>query len=505
MSRYRIERLIGVGGMGMVYEAHWLLPYGESMPVACKVVRDDRRDIPAYREFIRQEAVIGMRLGHNHPNLVTVFDFFEDEQGRPCLAMELVQGGSVADLLDAYHRLPATVVRRIAIKALSALACLHDAHVLHRDLSPCNILVSTAGEVKVSDLNLVKLMEHGQAHTHTFRGKPVYASPEAREHGPLDARSDLYSLGAILYHLLTGKPPCGDERDPDRILEHSKRDAFAPLPGSVPRDLAELTMGLLRSQPDARKPQSAHEALALLHCSGEPVAGRADLGGLVTTVMHRRQSERRAGDMAQQQFLEMLKPGDMLVARSMNVPEEMRREVDAVSHVGPERGASSATTEEYAHSIALAPSRPGTQSMDSLPPFLGSWASEPSRDGRAARFAALLVALVVAGAGVGALLYVWLPASGESTRLSTTSQPPAPTLPAQPHETPAEPPTRGHEERFADVTAPVPTLAHEAAQRESQAQPERHRPAPAKSNHSPTARRKPSSHVVPEAKVIEIE
>jgi serine/threonine-protein kinase len=151
------------------------------------VVRDDRLDIPHYRDFMRQEAAISMQLGHNHPNLVTVFNFFEDRR-RPCLAMELVQGGSVADLLDAYHRLPATVVRRIAMKVLSALACLHGAQVLHRDLSPCNILVSTAGEVKVSDLNLVKLMDHGQAHTHTFRGKPVYASPEARENGPLDAR-----------------------------------------------------------------------------------------------------------------------------------------------------------------------------------------------------------------------------------------------------------------------------------------------------------------------------
>lgn len=505
MSRYRIERLIGVGGMGMVYEARWLLPYGESMPVACKVVRDDRRDIPHYREFIRQEAAIGMRLGHNHPNLVTVFDFFEDDQGRPCLAMELVQGGSVADLLDAYHRLPPTVVRRIAIKALSALACLHDAHVLHRDLSPCNILVSTAGEVKVSDLNLVKLMEHGQAHTHTFRGKPVYASPEAREHGPLDARSDLYSLGAILYHVFTGKPPCGDERDPDRILECSKREAFAPLPGSTPRDLAELTMGLLRSQPDARKPQSAHEALALLHRSGEPIAGRADLGGLVTTAMQRRENERRAGDTAQQQFLEVLKPGDMLVARAIDVPEQMERESDDAPNVRPERAASSATTEEPAHSIALAPSRPRTQSMDSLPPFLGSWASERSRDGRAARFAALLVAFVVAGAGLGALLYQWLPATGESTRLSTTSQPPAPTLPAHPHETPAEPPTTGQEQRFADVIVPVPTLAHEAAQRERQARPERHRQVPGKSSHPSTARRKASSHVVPNAKIIEIE
>jgi hypothetical protein len=469
MSQYRIERLIGVGGMGMVYEARWLLPYGESMPVACKVVRDDRRDIPHYRELVRQEAAIGMRLGHNHPNLVTVFDFFEDEQGRPCLAMELVQGGSVADLLDAYHRLPATVVRRIAIKALSALAYLHDAQVLHRDLSPCNILVSTTGEVKVSDLNLVKHMEHGQAHTHTFRGKPVYASPEAREHGPLDARSDLYSLGAILYHMLTGKPPCGDERDPDRILEHSKRDAFAPLPASTPHDLAELTMGLLRSQPDARKPQSAPEALELLHRSGEPIAERADLGGLVTTVLQRRQSERRAGDMAQQQSLEMLEPGDMLVARAVDIPEQMEREGEA----------------------APAPARAGTESRDGLPPVRGSWASKrSSRDRRAARFAALLVAFVVVVAGVGALLHVWLPASGE---------------PAQPGEAPAEPPTNEQAQKHVDAPAPVPTLEREAAQRERQAQPERHHQAPGKSSHSSTARRKPSSHVVPDAKIIEIE
>jgi serine/threonine protein kinase len=505
MSCYRIERFIGVGGMGMVYAARWLLPYGESMSVACKVVREDRRDIPHYLDFMRQEAAIGMRLSHNHPNLVTVFDFFEDEQGRPCLAMELVQGGSVADLLDAYHRLPATVVRRIAVKALSALACLHDARVLHRDLSPDNILVSAIGEVKVSDLNLVKRIEHGPAYTQTFRGKPVYASPEAREHGPLDARSDLYSLGAILYHMLAGKPPCGDERDPDRILECSKREAFAPLPKSTSRDLAELTMGLLRSQPDARKPHSAQEALALLHRSGEPIAGPADLGGLVTPMMQRRESEQRTADMAQQQSLGMLKPGDMLVARAIDIPEEMEREVDAISDVRPKRVASSATTGEHVHSAASAPAGPGTHTMDNLPPIPGKWASERSRPRRAARFAALLVAFVVAGAGVGALLYLWLPASGESIRLSTTSQPPAPTLPAQPHEAPAESPTNGPEQRLADAPAPGPTLAHEAAQRERQAQPESHRQAPSKSSHSSTARRKASSHVVPDAKIIEIE
>ena len=150
-------------------------------------------------------------------------------------------------------------------------------------------------------------------------------------------------------------------------------------------------------------------------------------------------------------------------------------------------------------------SRPGTQSMDSLPPVMGSWARERSRGGRAARFAALLVAVVVAGVGVGALLYVWLPASGESTRLSTTSQPPGPALPAQPHEAPAQSPPSEQRQRLSDAPAPGPTLEHEAAQRERQAQPEHHHQAPARSIHSSTARRKPSSHVVPDAKIIEIE
>ena len=504
MSRYRIERLIGVGGMGMVYEARRLLPYGESMAVACKVVRDDRRDSPHYRELVRQEAAIGMRLGHNHPNLVTVFDFFEEADGQPCLAMELVQGGSAADLLDGYHRLPATVIRRIAIKALSALAYLHGARVLHRDLSPCNILVSTRGEVKVSDLNLVKLMAQGQAHTYTFRGKPVYASPEARENGPLDARSDLYSFGAILYHLLSGKPPCGDERDPDRILACSKREAFAALPESTPRDLAALTMGLLRSEPDARQPQSAHEALAFLHRSGEPIAGRADLGGLVTAVTQRRTAERRAGEMAREELLKSLEPGAMLVACSIDVPETMAHEADTdvIPDDRTEPGLSSATTGEYAHSAALQPVRPGTRSAGSLPPSPRRWAIGRSRGGRVARFAALVVSLVVAGAALGVLVYERHPVDVESARLATTSQqPPAPTLPAQPHETPTAPPvpTLAHEQRFTDVIAPVPRRSHEAAQRE------RHRQAPSKSNRSSTARRKPSPHVVPDAKIIEIE
>ena len=453
MSHYRIERLIGVGGLGMVYEARWLLPCDESMPVACKVMRDDLHDTPHYRDFMRQEAAIGMRLGHNHPNLVTVFDFFEDDRNRPCMAMELVHGGSVADLLDAYHRLPATVVRRIAIKVLSALACLHGAQVLHRDLSPCNVLVSTTGAVKLSDLNLVKRMDHGQAHTHTFRGKPAYASPEARENGPLDARSDLYSFGVILYQMLAGKPPWGDERDPDRILACSKGETFAPLPAGTPPDLATLAMGLLRSQPEARKPQRAHEALALLRRSGKPTACGADLGGLVTAAMQRRTSERRAGDMAQQELLVILAPGDMLVARAIDVTEPTAR---AVPDARPESVSSSATTEDYSYSVTVAPPPPGTSRMAGRRSFADS---RPKGRGRqAARLVALLVVVMAAGAALGVLLYQRLATRGQlaSTHPGLiTREPPAPAQPAEP------------------APAPAPTLARDAMQRERPTQDHR--------------------------------
>ncbi len=488
MSHYRIERLLGVGGLGMVYEARWLLPYGESVRVACKVMRDDRRHIPHYHEFIRQEAATSIRLGHNHPNLVTAFNLFEDSAGRPCLVMELVQGGSVADLLDAYHRLPFSVVRRIAVKALSALACLHGAEVLHRDLSPCNILVSTAGDVKVSDLNLVKPMDDGKAYTQTFRGKPVYASPEALERGPLDARSDLYSLGVILYETLAGKPPWGDERDPDRILACSKREGFPPLPASTPRDLVELITGLLRSQSDARKPQSAQEGLAFLQHSGEPIADRGELSRLVTTtVMKQRKAERRARGIVQDQPLEILKPGDMLVARPVDVPESAGHAMNPDDR--PEReSSSSATTEEYLEPLERKPPRRGTQSMASMASLLGGSSSKRSRGGRTMRFAAFLLAFTIAGATVAVLFHTWRSAGDGLARTQPTGtqrETAAPVQLAPPGETAAQ------EQRIADVPVPIPLRAREAAKREH--------PAPMERSRRRTIHRRadPQDHIAP--------
>jgi serine/threonine protein kinase len=461
MMRYRIERLIGMGGLAMVYEARWILPGGHSMPVACKLVRDDRRDIPRYREYARQEAAISMQLSHNHPNLVTVFDYFEDMQGRPCLVLEMVDGGSVADLLGTFPGLPFSVTRRIARKVLAALAYLHGAHVLHRDLSPCNVLVSTAGDVKVSDLNLVKVMEHGQAHTQTFRGKPAYASPEALACATIDARSDLYSFGAVLYQMLTGKLLRGEEMDPTGILERARREDFAPLSEQVPRDLAELATGLLRAEPDARRPQRAIEALALLRDGGEPVADRAELGGLVT-MMQRRRGKQPDGNVIYGHPGEILAPGHVLVPRpgimsEQGAPELPTAAGQAMPGVLPPRGTESVTTDELLQSRLRVPPSNHTKSMEEERPVRRR---RGRRVARAALIGALMSACLVLGAFLqGRFLAGNGPASPPLTNVPVQQQPgpgPGPSLPVwQPVDIPAEPPAVPAEQRLAEVPVHV--------------------------------------------------
>ena len=267
MGQFCIERPLGVGGMADVYQASWLLPPSQRVPVALKLLRRElaSRDTRDTRDaFASREALVGLRLTHNHPNLVSVFDFFEDLDERLFLVMELVEGGTLADVVQASAAAPHDVVRHVAREVLGALAYLHAHDVLHRDLSPSNVLVSTRGYIKVSDLGLAKSMRDGVAHTQTFRGKPAYASREALQCLGLDARSDLYSLGATLYELLAGAPPFGESSALPLLRARMENDAIAPLPASVPSDLATLCAGLLRPDPETRRPQSASEALALL-------------------------------------------------------------------------------------------------------------------------------------------------------------------------------------------------------------------------------------------------
>lgn len=302
---YRIERLIGAGGMGAVYEARALGPSGPGERVACKVMHEERpgeaaraaeaaRRKARRRERVRQEAVLGLRITAGHRGLVRVLDYFDDALGpmaRRCIVMELVDGANVAELHGPDHRLPFPVTRRIACEVLDALVYLHGQGVLHRDLSPRNILVSASGAVKVTDLGLARVMEQGQAHTRNFCGVAVYASPEALKGEKLDVRSDLFTLGAVLFELVTGTPPCGEPEQEATSILHMVQGLYVPLPPDTPSDLAELITGLLRTAPDERWPQTAREALSLLRDHGQPLASAAALAALVASARQQHEAE----------------------------------------------------------------------------------------------------------------------------------------------------------------------------------------------------------------------
>ncbi|WP_428262604.1 serine/threonine-protein kinase [Haliangium sp.] len=235
---------------------------------------------PYVSAFVR-EAVVAMRFNHNHPNLVTTYDFGVSVEGERFLVMELVEGPSLRELRRTPQRcLPLSfeATRRVAIDILEGLAYLHGCGVLHRDISPGNILLSPTGGAKLADFGLVR---HDEAtHSGMFCGTAAYASPEALQGVRLSARSDLYSLAAVLYEVLTGVPPYGAE-SPVRVYTNMIRGAIEPLPADVPEDLADLVAGLLALQPSDRIFDAATAALAGLRAAGEPVASLADIGAVV--------------------------------------------------------------------------------------------------------------------------------------------------------------------------------------------------------------------------------
>jgi serine/threonine protein kinase len=270
-SSYRVVRRIGIGGMASVYAAERTRPDGSTMPVACKYMRSDLRDHPRLVSLFFQEAALGLALSRDHDGLVRILECFQDADENLCLVMELVDGCTLRDLIDVRGRLPHAAVRAIARHVLSALAYLHARGVVHRDVSPCNVLVSLGGEVKLSDLGLAKLLGSGAGSSGCFRGKPAYASPEQLAGRKVDARSDLFSLGVVLYRMLTGQMPFGSEGDPDVMLERIVNGPPAELPHQVPADLRALTLGLLAAAPEARTPASADAALAGI-AGGSPEA-----------------------------------------------------------------------------------------------------------------------------------------------------------------------------------------------------------------------------------------
>ena len=205
LGKYFLVRKLGQGGMGVVYEA---LDTVLQRPVALKLPSAGQAADPqALRRFLL-EGQLAARL--NHPHAVTIYEV-DQREGVPYIAMELIRGGSAQDYLSLRGPFPWSEATQIVAAASRALSAAHAGGLIHRDIKPGNIMRTAEGVVKLADFGLAKLTGLQQVSTGSGQivGTPEFMSPEQCRSEPLDERSDLYSLGATYYALLTGLPPYG--------------------------------------------------------------------------------------------------------------------------------------------------------------------------------------------------------------------------------------------------------------------------------------------------------
>jgi eukaryotic-like serine/threonine-protein kinase len=273
---YEVEAVLGRGGMGVVYKAR---QRALDRPVVIKMLLAGPFASPRELERFRREAAALACL--RHPNVVQVFDA-GDVEGRPYFAMELVEGGSLARILSGMPQSARPAAALVATLA-GAVEAAHQAGIVHRDLKPANVLITADGNPKVSDFGLARRLggEDGLTRTGAALGTPSYMAPEQAE-GRAEAvgpAADVYSLGAILYEQLTGRPPFRAETDLETVQQVISREPVPPsrLNATVPRDLETVCLKCLHKDPLRRYGSAAALADDLGRFQrGEAIAARPE-------------------------------------------------------------------------------------------------------------------------------------------------------------------------------------------------------------------------------------
>ncbi|MEM8609272.1 MAG: protein kinase [Myxococcota bacterium] len=385
---YRLVRRLGVGGMAEAYEAIRRGPSGFSQRVCMKLVLPFLRNDRDFVRLFEREARLVAQLRHR--NIVGVIDFGEIG-GRPYMALELVDGADLRVLLDHQRRkrLALDSVVLVGLEIADALAHAHGAllrgsdpdspsspgGIVHRDISPSNVLVSRQGEVMLSDFGVAKAMEGASHRQSSVKGKVPYMSPEQLRAEPLDGRADLFALGVVLFEALAGQRPYDGAHDPAIIMQilNGDRPPLRTLVPELPAELCDTIDSLISPNRDDR-PESAAHLIELLDPYAPSALERRTLGRLAAD--SRAAADRLAAEVSEVSVSEVFGDADT-----------------ALEDTGVKPAGSTPREEPSNRVVAAPPSRPLPSSPPTTP-TRNSIEDLPRRRSARGLVAVLLVGLV---------------------------------------------------------------------------------------------------------------
>jgi len=287
-GRYRLDALLASGGMAQVWQGTDEVLQRQ---VAVKLLHTHLAADATFVARFRQEAVAAARLAH--PGIVAIYDTCS-EDGLEAIVMELVPGQTLRERLDDPEPIGPWQAAGLAAQVADALDAAHRAGLVHRDIKPANVLLAGDGRVKVADFGIAKAVADADlTQPGLMVGTAKYLAPEQVRGEPIDARTDLYSLGVVLYEMLCGRPPFQGETDAATALVRLQKDPLRPrqVRPSVPRPLEDIVLRAMAREPEDRYPSATELRAALLAAGAAPVAdtdltstGIEAAPGLTTTI-----------------------------------------------------------------------------------------------------------------------------------------------------------------------------------------------------------------------------
>ena len=251
-NRYEILEVIGTGGMAVVYKARC---HRLNRLVAIKILKDDYfQDEEFRRRFHAESQAVAML---SHPNIVSVYDVSTSDDA-DYIVMELIDGISLKQYMEKKGVLNWKETLHFAIQIAKALEHAHSRGIVHRDIKPHNVMVLKNGSVKVADFGIARVMSKSNTLTKEALGSVHYISPEQAKGGNVDNRSDLYSLGVVMYEMMTGRPPYDGETPVAVAIQHinGKPQMPSTLNPNIPGGLEQIIMKVMEQDPNKRYPSA---------------------------------------------------------------------------------------------------------------------------------------------------------------------------------------------------------------------------------------------------------